>query len=108
MNYLWYLAGAVFLALSVADLLQTINLQKLGAVENNPLLGKHPAPGKLIAFAVVSTALWLVAALFLASKGAPGIAAVFALGIGLRIRTVVKGWKLQRELRASSTSTGGV
>ena len=97
--YLW-IASILFLALSVMDLLQTLQLQKLGAVENNPLLGKHPKPAVLIAFAVVTTALWLGAAVFLAMHDAPGIWAVIALGIGLRIRVVVKGYKLRKELQA--------
>jgi hypothetical protein len=98
MSYLWYVAGAVFVALSVMDLLQTLALQRLGAVENNPLLGKHPKPWVLITFAVVTTALWLGAVLWIASKGEATVAFVLVLGIGLRIKTVVQGRKLHKEL----------
>lgn len=98
MSYLIYIAAVLFIVLSAMDLLQTLKLQKLGAVENNPLLGKHPAPAKLITFAVVSTALWLGVAMFLASKGAPGIEGVIALGIFLRVWVIVKGRKLHKDL----------
>jgi hypothetical protein len=97
-NY-WYVAAAVFVALSVMDLRQTLTLQKMGAVENNPLLGKHPKPAVLITFAVVTTALWLGAVLWIASKGENTVAFVLVLGIGLRIKTVVQSRKLYKELR---------
>ena len=99
MNPLLWIASIVFLALSYLDLTQTLELQKLGAVENNPLLGKHPKPKTLIAFAVITTGLWLGAAIFLALKDAPGIWAVIALGIGLRAWTVSKSRKLKKELK---------
>jgi hypothetical protein len=98
MNYLWYAAGVVFLALSIADVMQTLALQKMGAVEKNPLLGPHPKPGVLIAFGTVTTALWLGAALFLTYKHAPWIEAVWLLGIGLRIKTVVQSYQLHKEM----------
>jgi hypothetical protein len=87
------------------DLLQTLALQRLGAVENNPLLGKHPRPAVLITFAVVTTALWLGAVLWIASKGENTVAFVLVLGIVLRIKVIISGRKLHKELRASSTST---
>jgi hypothetical protein len=108
MSYWWYVFGAVFVALSVMDLLQTLALQRLGAVENNPLLGKHPRPGVLIAFGTVTTALWVAAALFLTYKQAPWIEAVWMLGIGLRVKTVVQGRKLHKELRHADTSSASV
>ena len=88
----------LFVALSVADLLLTLQVLKLGAIENNPLLGKHPKPAVLIAFAVTTTTLWLGAALWLASKGAPGVEALLSLGVFLRLYVVVKGLKLRKEL----------
>ena len=100
MNY--YLLAALsvaFVALSAADLIQSLKLQKLGAVENNPVLGKHPAPKKMILFAVVTTGLWLAAAIWLTLKGAPGVAAVFLFAIFLRIWTIVKGRKLMEHLK---------
>jgi hypothetical protein len=105
-SWLWYVAGAAFVALSVMDLLQTLALQKLGAIENNPLLGKHPRPAVLITFAVITTALWLGAVLWIASKGENTVAFVLLLGIGLRIKVIISGRKLYRELRAASTSNG--
>jgi hypothetical protein len=101
-SWLWYVAGAAFVALSVMDVVQSLALQRLGAVENNPLLGKHPKPGVLIAFGTVTTLLWVAAALFLTYKQAPWIEAVWMLGIGLRIKTVVQGRKLHKELRAAA------
>lgn len=95
---LLYLASALFVALSVMDLLQSLKLQKLGAVENNPLLGKRPKPGTLIAFAIVTTALWTGAVIWFALKGAPGVWAVLCLGIFLRAFVVVKGRKLAKKL----------
>lgn len=97
MTYL-YLASALFVALSVMDLLQSLKLQKLGAVENNPLLGKHPKPAVLIAFAVVTTAAWLGALVYFASRNVPGVAAVLALGIFGRAYVIVKGRKLAKKL----------
>jgi hypothetical protein len=102
MSWLWYVAGIAFIALSVMDVTQSLALQRLGAVENNPLLGKHPKPGVLIAFGAVTTALWVAAALFLTYKQAPWIEAVWMLGIGLRIKTVVQGRKLHKELSGAS------
>jgi hypothetical protein len=99
MSIWWYVAGIAFIALSVADIMQSVTLQKLGAVENNPLLGKHPKPAVLITFGTVTTLLWVSVALFLSYKNAPWIEAVWLLGIGLRIRTVVKSRKLYREMR---------
>ena len=90
--------SAAFLALSAADLILSLRLQKLGAVENNPLLGNHPSPRKLVTFATVSTGLWLGAALWLASEGAPGVPAVLLLGCVLRAIVVARGLKLKREL----------
>ena len=101
---LYYLAAVLFVALSVADLLLSLKLQRLGAVEQNPLLGPHPKPAKLIAFAAVTTALWTGAGLWLAYKGAPGVAAVFVLGCFLRLWVVVKGWKLRKELEGRRVS----
>jgi hypothetical protein len=101
MSWLWYVAGIAFVALSVMDVMQSLALQRLGAVENNPLLGKHPRPGVLIAFGAVTTLLWVAAALFLTYKQAPWIEAVWMLGIGLRIKVIVQGRKLHRELRAA-------
>jgi hypothetical protein len=98
MSWLWYVAGAVFVALSVWDLLQSLELQKLGAIENNPLLGKHPKPWVLITFAVVTTALWLGAVLWIASKGENTVAFVLVLGIALRIKVILSGRKLHKEL----------
>jgi hypothetical protein len=96
---LYYLAAAVFVALSAADLLLTLKLQRLGAVERNPLLGKHPKPAVLIAFATVTTALWTAAGLWLAAKQAPGVAAVFVLGVFLRCYVIAKGLRVRKELR---------
>jgi hypothetical protein len=105
MSWLWYVAGVAFVALSVMDVMQSLALQKLGAVENNPLLGKHPKPATLIAFGTVTTLLWVAAALFLTYKQAPWIEAVWMLGIGLRIKVIVQGRKLHKELRHAVTST---
>jgi hypothetical protein len=105
MSYWWYVFGAVFVALSVMDLLQTLALQKLGAVENNPLLGKHPRPAVLITFAVVTTAIWLGAVLWIASKGENTVAFVLLLGIALRVKVIISGRKLYKELRHAVTST---
>jgi hypothetical protein len=49
----------------------------------------------------VTTLLWVAAALFLTYKQAPWIEAVWMLGIGLRIKVIVQGRKLYRELRAA-------
>jgi hypothetical protein len=99
MHYLWYVGGALFIALSIADVMQSLTLQKLGAIENNPLLGKHPKPATLIAFGTVTTALWLWAVLWIASKGENTVAFVLVLGIGLRIKTIINSRKLYRELK---------
>ena len=96
---LYYGAAVLFIALSVADLLLTLKLQKLGAEEQNPLLGKHPKPDVLIAFATITTALWTWAALWLASKNAPGVIAVFLLGCFLRAYVISKGLKLLKVLK---------
>jgi hypothetical protein len=79
--------------------MQSLALQKLGAVESNPLLGKHPKPWVLITYGTVTTALWAYAALWLTYKGAPWIEAVWILGIGLRIKTVVQSRQLYKELK---------
>ena len=100
----YYLAAALFVALSVADLLLSLKLQRLGAVENNPLLGPHPKPAVLIAFAVVTTALWTGAGLWLAYKGAPGVAAVFVLGCFLRCYVIAKGLRLRKTLEGRRVS----
>lgn len=98
-NYLLFIASALFAALSVADVALSIKLQKLGAVENNPLLGKHPSARKLIVFGGATTAAWLFLAVWLALNGAPYIEALFLLGIFLRLFVVSKGYKLLKELR---------
>jgi hypothetical protein len=100
-SWLWYVAGIAFVALSVMDVTQSLALQRLGAVENNPLLGKHPRPAVLITFAVVTTALWLGAVLWIASKGENTVAFVLLLGIALRIKVIISGRKLHKELRAA-------
>lgn len=93
-------ASLLFVALSAADLLLTLELQKLGAIERNPLLGKRPSPRKLIIFSVVTTVAWLGAAVFFVLKDVPGAPFVFALGIALRLMVVVKGYQLRRKMRA--------
>ena len=100
MNELLLYAGlALFAALSVADVALSVKLQELGAVEDNPLLGKHPSARKLIAFGSISTALWMGGALWLAYKGAPAawIYALLLWGIVLRIIVVSRGYKQYTE-----------
>jgi hypothetical protein len=93
-------AALLFLALSAADILLTLKNLKRGAVEKNPLLGKHPKPSKVIAFGVATTVLWLGAAMFFVLKGVQGAWAVFGLGIFLRVWVVSKNYKLSKELKA--------
>jgi hypothetical protein len=99
MHYLWYVAGVVFVVLSIMDVRLSLAVQKLGAIENNPLLGKHPKPATLITFGAVTTVLWAAAALYLTYRQAPWIEAVWLLGIGLRLKVVVQNHKLYRELK---------
>lgn len=94
-------AAAVFVGLSASDLSLTLKNLKLGAVENNPLLGKHPKPEIVTAFAVVTTALWVGIALWIYSKGVSvsWVAGLFAWGIALRLWVVNRNYKLYKRLK---------
>ena len=66
---LLHIIVALFVVLSVADVLTTLKNLKAGGTEKNPLLGKRPKPITVILFAVVTSAAVVAVAYFVAPVG---------------------------------------